>query len=193
MREISLSCDGKILILSDIHYPHCDVNEVIRIIESEKPSVVVLLGDIIVDNSEYESFLNRIKESGNGEMRRVIYIRGDDDVIEGDYDILHLKTFGKDYTLLHGHQNFNEKSEYNLAKWLKKINRNIPPLLFCLAFKLLTRSFKSTLILGHSHALVYFRGLRCVNAGTLASISNGVYHDRGYVIIDKGEVKLIKL
>ncbi|ACP34507.1 conserved hypothetical protein [Sulfolobus islandicus L.S.2.15] len=44
MREISIEWSGKILVLSDIHYPHCDIEEINKIMLSEKPSHTILLG-----------------------------------------------------------------------------------------------------------------------------------------------------
>ncbi|MFP3188782.1 MAG: hypothetical protein RXR07_06970 [Sulfolobaceae archaeon] len=73
------SVNGKILVLSDVHYPYCDEKEVKKIVEKEKPQLLVLLGDIVVkEGVEYRNFLRELK------AEEVVYIKGDEDVIEGD-------------------------------------------------------------------------------------------------------------
>ncbi|MEM0305347.1 MAG: metallophosphoesterase family protein, partial [Saccharolobus sp.] len=148
LRELQFDWKGKVLILSDIHYPYCDMNQINEIILNEKPSLIILLGDIITKNKkDYITFMNSLAV-----RRNVIYVRGDDDKLKGDVDIVRLRINNHSFTLLHGHQYFKHNTEYNLAKFLKKINSKIPPLLFCLAFRLFLRT-NDSLILGHSHVL----------------------------------------
>ncbi|AAK41816.1 metallophosphoesterase family protein [Saccharolobus solfataricus] len=187
MRKISIEWDGKILVLSDIHYPYCDIDEINKIMLSERPSLTVLLGDIIVSKSEdYRNFIDKLKIRKN-----IIYVKGDEDKFRGDFDLIKIKNNGKRFILLHGHQYFNENNEYSLAKVLKKMNDNIPPLLFCIFFRIMLRNFKDTIILGHSHALRFFKTINCVNAGTLSNVIN-LYNDRGYVVLDNGNIKLVQ-
>lgn len=154
---------------------------------SEKPSLTVLLGDIVVSKSEdYRNFINSLKIRKN-----IIYVRGDEDKFRGDFDLVKIKNNGRRFILLHGHQYFNESDEYSIAKILKKINDNIPPFLFCIFFRIMLMNFNATIILGHSHALRYFKSINCVNAGTLSNVEN-LYNDRGYVVIEKGNVKLVQ-
>ncbi|AOL15519.1 metal-dependent phosphodiesterase [Sulfolobus sp. A20] len=190
MREISFEWNGKILVLSDIHYPKCNIDEINKVIDSEKPSLIILLGDIITEGWEesYREFISKLKMK-----RNIIYVRGDEDKLKGDFDVIKIKTYGKSYILLHGHQYFNEKQEYSLAKLLKKINQKLPPLLFCLMFRLVLHDFRDVLILGHSHALVHFKSVKCVNAGTMSDVTNNIYNDKGYVIIDEEGVKTFKI
>jgi len=42
-KEITVKEDGKILILSDIHYSYYDTNLLKRIVEEEEPSLISLL------------------------------------------------------------------------------------------------------------------------------------------------------
>ncbi|WP_338598484.1 metallophosphoesterase family protein [Sulfolobus tengchongensis] len=185
-RRLELEWNGKILILSDIHYPFCDVNEINEIIVNEKPSLIILLGDIIVSNEEdYRKFLSNLKIRKN-----IIYVKGDEDKCRGDFDIIRVKNNGKYYTLLHGHQFVNEEKEYSIANKLRKINEDIPPFLFCVFFRVMLRNFKDTLVLGHSHALRYFKSIRCANAGTLTSLQN-LYNDKGYVVIDRDGIRVV--
>jgi putative phosphoesterase len=185
MRELSLEHNGKILVLSDVHYPNCNIDEINAILDKENPSLIVLLGDIITSNDkDYQYFKSKLK------INNLIYVKGDEDKVEGDVDIVKIRAFKKNYILLHGHQYFNERQEYSLAKTLKKINKNLPPLLFCIIFKIITKNFNSVLILGHSHALVYFKSINCANAGTLSNITYNVYNDKGYLIIDKEGIKI---
>jgi len=184
-KEISIEEDGKILILSDIHYPYCDTNLLKSIVEKEEPSLIVLLGDIIV-KGEIVEFLRIIKNKS-----RVIYIRGDEDVYDEDTELLRIHHNGRKYIFLHGHQYFNEKSEYSLAKLLMRINKRLPPFLFCLFFRILLHE-SGTLILGHSHALVFFKSLNCANAGTLTTMNN-LYHDLGYITINDNAIDIRKL
>ena len=188
LRELQFEWKGKVLILSDIHYPYCDMNQINEIILNEKPSLIILLGDIITKNKkDYITFMNSLAV-----RRNVIYVRGDDDKLKGDVDIVRLRINNRSFTLLHGHQYFKQNIEYNLAKFLKKINSKIPPLLFCLAFRLFLRT-NDCLILGHSHVLAYFRSLNCANAGTLSNIEN-LYNDKGYITIDeRGNIELHRI
>jgi len=187
-RRLFIEWNGKVVILSDIHYPNCNINEINEILIRENPSLIVLLGDIITEReTDYRIFINKLKIK-----RNIIYIRGDEDKVKGDTDVLKLRNNNKTYLLLHGHQYFDEKYEFRIARFLKKINRNLPPLLFCLAFKVLLRDFKDYIILGHSHALVNFKNIMCVNAGTMSTISN-LYNDRGYVVISNKGIKINKL
>ncbi|ARM76924.1 metallophosphoesterase family protein [Acidianus manzaensis] len=186
-RELELEINDKVLVLSDIHYPHCNIDEIREITRRENPSLIILLGDIIV-SQDYKTFLDKLQAK-----TQIVYVKGDEDKCDGDTDILKLKNYNKNYLLLHGHQYFNERNEYQLAKFLMKINKNIPPFLFCLFFRLALKNLDNFLILGHSHALKYFKSIRCANAGTL-SLVNNLYNDRGYIILDKKgiEVKTIK-
>lgn len=181
-KEITIKEDGKILVLSDIHYPYCDVNLLNSIVEREKPSLIVLLGDIVVEG-KVEDLFSIIKG-------RVIYVKGDEDVYEGDTEVLRVYHNGKKYIFLHGHQFFSEKSEYKLAKLLMKINKRLPPFLFCLIFRILLHE-RGTIILGHSHALAFFKSLNCANAGTLTT-RDSLYHDLGYITINN-EINIRKL
>jgi len=184
-REITIKEDGKILVLSDTHYPYCDINLLKNIVEKEKPSLIVLLGDIIVEG-EIKELLGVFEKRS-----RVIYIKGDEDVQDGDTELLRVYHNGRKYIFLHGHQYFNEKSEYSLAKLLMRINKKLPPFLFCLFLRILLHE-SGTLILGHSHALVFFKTLNCANAGTLTTLNN-LYHDLGYITINDNVIDIRKL
>jgi len=184
-REITIKEDGKILVLSDIHYPYCDINLLNSIVEKEKPSLIVLLGDIIVEG-EIKELLGVFEKRS-----RVTYIKGDEDVQDGDTELLRVYHNGRKYIFLHGHQYFNERSEYSLAKLLMRINKKLPPFLFCLFFRILLLE-SGTLILGHSHALVFFKTLNCANAGTLTTLNN-LYHDLGYITINDNVIDIRKL
>lgn len=56
MRVEEIREDGKMLVLSDIHYPYCDTNVINSILERKKPSLTVLLGDIIVSGDKGNFF-----------------------------------------------------------------------------------------------------------------------------------------
>lgn len=57
MRVEEIREDGKILVLSSIHYPYCDTNVINSILEREKPSLTILLGDIIVSGDKGNFFI----------------------------------------------------------------------------------------------------------------------------------------
>ncbi|BBG25951.1 metallophosphoesterase family protein [Sulfuracidifex tepidarius] len=173
--------EGKVLVISDLHYPYCDVEEVRGVVRRESPSLVVMLGDAVEDSRGFDT----LKSS----LGKVVHVNGDEDVIEGDVDVLSVSSRGRKFTLLHGHQLMNEDGEKLLAKFLMKVNSKIPPLLFCLGFRVKMDGF---LVLGHSHALVTFPSLQCMNAGTMSRKKN-LYNDRGYVVIEKGEARAVRL
>ena len=100
-KEITIKEDGKILVLSDIHYPYCDTNLLNNIVEREKPSLIVLLGDVIVEG-KIEEFLHIIKG-------KATYIKGDEDTYEGDTELLRVYHNEKKFIFLHGHQLVNER------------------------------------------------------------------------------------
>lgn len=181
------SVNGKILILSDVHYPYCDEKEVKKIVEKEKPQLLVLLGDIIVkEGVEYRNFLKELK------AEEVVYIKGDEDVIEGDTEYLDVVNGNRKFVFFHGHQILSESAQYSLAKILKKVNYYLPPLGFCTLARMFRRNFSDYFILGHSHVLVNFRKLKCVNSGTLSLVRN-LYNDRGYVKVVDGRVEIVRL
>ncbi|AWR96948.1 metallophosphoesterase [Acidianus sulfidivorans JP7] len=176
----------KVLVLSDIHYPNCDMNEINSIIEKEKPYLIILLGDIITrDKEDYIKFFSNI----NFPREKIVYVKGDDDVVNADTEVVKIISPKMKITLIHGHQFLAEKTQFNLANLFKKINKNLPPLGFCIIARLFLKT-ADFIILGHSHALAKF--YNCANAGTL-SFSKNLYNDRGYIIIqDKVNIKRLQ-
>lgn len=182
IKEIQLH--GKAIVLSDIHYPYCNMREINEIIRKESPEIIILLGDIITEN---ENDIDKFFSNVNFPRDKIIYIQGDDDKVIADTEILRIANLN--ITLVHGHQFFSENTQYSFAKLLKKVSRDIPPFLFCQVARLFLRT-KDFLVLGHSHALVQFP--YCINAGTLSLLEN-LYSDRGYAIIEnKRGRKMIK-
>jgi predicted phosphodiesterase len=170
-----------VMVISDLHYPYCDVDEVRRVVKEESPETVILLGDAVEEVKGFHDFKSSL---GN-----VVHVNGDEDVIKGDDDVITLFNGGKKFTMLHGHQLMNEEGEKWLAKILMKVNREIPPFLFCLGFRVKMSGF---LVLGHSHAMSYFPSLQCVNAGTM-SLKRNLYNDRGYLLIRRGKVNMKRI
>ena len=183
MRKLKVSVRGKVLVFSDIHLPYSKPDALKRIVFAESPDLLVLLGDIVVDpRFDYKSIFTV----------PTVFVRGDEDVVDGDTDVLELVYPNFNVVLLHGHQFFKESSQKFLAELLKKVHPSIPPFLFCSFFRLLfpTHYF---LILGHSHALIKFNSIRCVNAGTLTTLKN-LYNDHGYVVIEPNrKVEIVRL
>ncbi|HYB03461.1 MAG TPA: hypothetical protein VED17_03305 [Nitrososphaerales archaeon] len=60
----------------------------------------------------------------------------------------------------------------------------MPVLGFAIISKIRSRSFRTYLVLGHSHALKFFPKLKVGCAGCLTTEKN-VYSDRGYLVIEK--------
>ena len=176
--------DGKVIVLSDIHYPHCDEGLILSIIRREDPDLVVLLGDIVTERVEgYREFLKRLPSN-------TVYVKGDGDIIDGDTEYLEVESCGKRFIMFHGHQLLNESTQSFLARSLKRVNYYLPVLGYCLLARL--KFPKGYLILGHSHALVNFKKIKCANAGTMSLIKN-IYNDRGYLKIVKGRVEVVRL
>ncbi|BCU69343.1 metallophosphoesterase family protein [Stygiolobus caldivivus] len=179
--------EGKILVLSDIHYPHCNEKLITHITRAENPDLLVLLGDIVTElNSGYRTFLDSLSAN------EVVYVKGDGDVLEGDTEVLEVENNKKKFLFFHGHQVLKERTQYSLAKTLKKLNYYLPPLGFCVLARVVKADFSRYIILGHSHALVYFHGIRCANAGTMSSVEN-LYNDRGYIRIVDGKIEIIRI
>ena len=181
----------KVLVLSDIHYPHTDESGLIKIIKTEKPDKVVLLGDII-NNRGYDKRFFRLIEKLVGDD--YYFVRGDEDRVNYGLSKLIIEINGKRFLFAHGHRLqivSDEPVEY-VADKIKRINKNAPLLLYALVARLRNAFFNGEIVLGHVHALRRFERLRVTCAGTLTSLEN-IYNDHGYVVIDNDGVRLVKL
>ncbi|BCU68282.1 hypothetical protein HS7_17190 [Sulfolobales archaeon HS-7] len=190
MRELRLDIiNEKILILSDIHYPNTNVEILREIVRDERPDILILLGDIIVGGDcNFDSFKSVLQV--DGDRTKIVYVKGDEDCVDGDVDVLKILRKGYEVVFLHGHQYFKESAEYSLARFFKKLNSRLPPFLFCLYFRVLFPR-ADEIILGHSHALMEFRSIRCINAGCLTYTRN-LYNDTGYVVMREGKIITVR-
>ncbi len=173
--------ERRILVLSDIHYPHADGREILNIINGERPDKLILLGDIATDVDSANEFFQIVKNSG---CRDYATISGDEDVITSSARSLKMSLNGRRFIFIHGHQ-FNvlsEKITGIIASILKKINPTLPVLAFAMVSRIRSRNRASYLILGHSHALGYFPRLRVVCSGCLTNEKN-IFNDTGYVVV----------
>ncbi len=181
----------RILVLSDIHYPFSDEREILRIISKEKPSKIILNGDIIAKAGLLRRFFRLIPKR----LRRNTYfINGDEDRVKGDYDVLRLRMGDARLVFIHGHQ-FNIKSDNvtaNIARLFKIFGSSVPLFLFAFYARRRLHLHGEYLFLGHSHGLKNFKSIRTVCCGTISNL-RGVYNDRGYVVIDNGKVRIVKL
>ena len=173
----------KILILSDIHYPLTNKNELLEIINRERPDKVIFLGDTIQKTVDIHD-LDRLIETTT--CHDFSFIAGDEDPPLLSTESLDLTLSGRKFLFIHGFQ-FNLSSEDNtrkLAKTLRKIHKNLPVLGYSLISKIRSRSFRTYLILGHSHALKFFPRLKVACAGCLTTEGN-LYNDRGYLVLEE--------
>jgi uncharacterized protein len=177
----------KILVLSDIHYPLTDTNELFSVINKELPDRIILLGDVVQDTSLMPEFLKLLETRSS--CRDYVLVRGDSDEVTAAPSIksLRLNLKGKDFIFIHGHQ-FNvwsEKFTKKVSNILKKFDRNLPVLAYAVISRIKSQNFEAYLILGHSHALKFFPRLRVACAGCL-TLEKNIYNDRGYLVIDDG-------
>lgn len=158
-----------------------DEKEIVGIIEKEAPDRLIVLGDIAESPSYAQEFMQILQGT---RCKDQVFIRGDNEASVPTSMSFNLNLGGKEFLFIHGHQ-FNVVSERftkRLANFLKKFNRNLPVLAYALYSRTKSKSRNSYLILGHSHALVYFPRLRVASSGCLTSAHN-VYNDRGYLAI----------
>ena len=177
------SARTKILILSDIHYPLTNKNELLEIINRERPDKVIFLGDTMQKTSNIGDF-DRLVQTTT--CRDFSFISGDEDPPHLGTKSLNLVLSGRKFLFIHGFQ-FNLSSEDNtrkLAKTLGKIHKNLPVFGYALISKIRSRSFRTYLILGHSHALKFFPRSKVACAGCLTTEEN-LYNDRGYLVLEE--------
>lgn len=181
----------KILVMSDIHYPFTKDSDIKRIISKEKPEKLVLTGDIIVEPKLRKRFFDLIPKNLR---KRTYFITGDEDRVKGDYEKLEITSGKRTLVFMHGHQ-FNIKSDKitaKIARAFKMINRDLPLFAFSLCARKRLHLKDEYLFLGHTHGLRKFNMLKTTCCGTLSELK-GVYSDRGYVIITRGDIKTVKL
>ncbi|MFP3214980.1 MAG: metallophosphoesterase [Candidatus Micrarchaeota archaeon] len=177
----------KILVLSDIHFPHPYSRHFEKVIRKEKPDLVVLLGDNVSPFSKqslvrtYEKFISIYKKVFP--LNRTVFILGDNDGLDNRYRpnkevILYLSFMPKlnsnffewrykNLVFTHGNIESSykeEKAYFIIAKILTYINKWIVPKVVSKALKLKLRAKNGTFIFaGHIHYLgnvdsVYFCG-----------------------------------
>ncbi len=182
---------AKILVLSDVHYPLTDPDEILGIINDERPDKIIVVGDGARDVSYVEKFLAFLQTSS---CKNCVLINGDSDASPSGAKSLKLNLNGREFVFIHGHQ-FNVWSEgitKKVASLLKKLDPDLPVWAFAIWSRIKSRTKSPYIILGHSHALKFFPRLRVASAGCLTTAKN-VYNDRGYIVInaeDDGEVEL---
>lgn len=181
----------KILVISDVHYPSTDTKEILSIISKEAPDKLIVLGDMGHSLSNAQELIQILQTCA---CKDQVFISGDSDTSVPAVKSLTLNLNERKFLFIHGHQ-FNVVSEgftRKLAAFLKKLNRNLPVLAYATYSRIRSRSRSTYIILGHSHALVYFPRLRVVSSGCLTNEKN-VYNDRGYVSIAAGNKDEVQL
>ena len=181
----------KILVLSDIHYPFTDVDAIKTAIKSESPDKLVLLGDTIEKAGTERDFQSLIPKSLG---RNTYYVMGDEDKIKAKYEILRIKVGKRKFVFVHGHQ-FNIGSDRVtacIASAFKIFGSGLPLFAFSERARKKLRLTDEYLVLGHTHGLKYFESIRTVCSGTMSELK-GVYNDRGYVVINNGDIELRRI
>jgi len=173
----------KILVISDLHYPYCDVKELLNIVKKENPDKIILLGDIINKKEHYYDIFRILRDY----LDKIIYICGDNERL---LNIKCKKYFIINKILLYHGDSLNFLSERItkiIAKVIGKISKRI--LKEIMAFRARKRGY--TVIIGHSHLLgksllfdVYF-------SGTLTKKS--YFLERGYIVIENEKIICKKL
>ncbi|MGC9098980.1 MAG: hypothetical protein ACP5HW_00310 [Candidatus Micrarchaeia archaeon] len=205
----------KMLILSDIHYPSATLGEISRIIKSEKPSNLVLLGDNLElelfkkKDLAYKEFLSKLDKIFP--LRKSIIMLGDNDYTyySGEEIPKILDSFSpinkREYFVFRiGNMNFFhgnlekslivEKIGYHFVKHVSRIHINIAPyILSSLVRFYFGLPIGEYLFLGHLHYLgILGKNVFC---GTLGEKSNIFKSSLGYVTVEHKnfEVKSISL
>jgi len=172
----------KILVLSDLHYPYCNINELLKIIEKEKPDKIIFLGDI-TNNGDYEGLMNYLHKYRD----RIEYICGDNEEL--------FKIKCKKYLIInnillyHGHSLnlLSERVTKIVAKVIGKISKRI--LKEIIAFRTKKRNY--IVIIGHSHLLGKSYFFNVYFAGTLTK--KAFFCERGYIVIKNEKIIYKKL
>jgi len=173
----------KILVISDLHYPYCDVKELLNIVKKESPDKIVLLGDIINKKEHYFDFLRILRNY----LDRIIYVCGDNERL---LNINCKKYVIIDKILLYHGDSLNFLSERItkiIAKIIGKISKRI--LKEVIAFRAKKSGY--TVIIGHSHLLGKSLLFNVYFSGTLTKKS--YFLERGYIVIKDGKIICKKL
>ena len=213
----------KILVLSDIHFPHPYSRHFEKVIRKEKPDFVVLLGDNISTSKQdlvktYEKFISIYKRVFP--LNRTVFILGDNDGLDNRYRpnkevILYLSFMAKlnssffewrykNLVFTHGNIEASykeEKAYFLIAKMLASIRKGIVPKVVSMALRLRLGVKKGTFVFaGHIHYLgnvdsVYFCG-----TFSKEKLLYGKDESLGYVVIrdagkviSKKDIRLVKL
>ena len=178
----------KVLVLSDIHYPFTDMDQIRGVIKKEKPDKVVLLGDIIEKKGSDKQFFMEIKRLIGDNY---YFLKGDEDKTDYGLESLTLNIGKKRFFFTHGNklQGMNDKKTEFFVKILKYFHPELPLLLFAVSARIRKPFFREEIVLGHAHALARFKRLGVTCAGTLTEMKS-LYNDKGYLIITESEIKL---
>ncbi len=181
----------RVLVLSDIHYPHTDTRVLISIVKKEKPDKLILLGDIINDKG-YDKKLFKLVERLVGD--NYYFVKGDEDKVNYGLSKLTMEINGVRFLFAHGHklQMVGDEPVEYIAEKIKSINKNAPLLMYAIVARLRNIFFKGEIVLGHVHALRRFKRLRVTCAGTLTDLNN-IYNEKGYVVIDTTGIHTVRL
>jgi len=172
----------KILVLSDLHYPYCSINELLKIINKEKPDKIIFLGDI-TNNGEYEKLMRYL-----GRYRdKIEYICGDNEEL---FKIKCKKYLIINNILLYHGQSLNLLSE-RLTKIIAKVIGKISKRILKEIIALRAKKSKYIVIIGHSHLLGKSYFFNVYFAGTLTKKS--YFCERGYIVIENGKIIYKKL
>ncbi|RIB35291.1 MAG: hypothetical protein BXU00_02050 [Candidatus Nanoclepta minutus] len=173
----------KVLVLSDIHYPNCNIDEIKNIIEGEKPDKIVLLGDIANCKDCYNIIISIIKNYSN----EIEIICGDN---EKKFNINCYKYLIIDKILIYHGDNINLISEF-FTKIIAKIFYKISRSLLKEIVSFLVKSNRYTIVIGHSHLLGKSRLFNVYFAGTLCK--KHYFLERGYIVIKDGKIFIKKI
>lgn len=184
----------RVLVLSDIHYPYSNAKLIENIVRFAKADRIVVTGDAVVDKDRYEEFM-RIFSGLIDDKDKIKIIRGDEDKIEIGEEIYRETIDGRKFVFVHGHQFqiLSEGTTEKLAIAGKRFIYQFPLVFHSVYARLSLRLTDEYLIMGHSHALRYFRLLKTAYAGTLYEFGGSVYSEFGFIIIDNGEIKTFRI
>ncbi|MEM1687892.1 MAG: metallophosphoesterase family protein [Nanopusillaceae archaeon] len=177
----------KILVLADIHYPKCNIEEIYNIIKYENPEEIILLGDVAENLEYFYEFIKKLKKFTN---KKIIVVCGDN---EKKYRIECKNYYIKNKILfIHGDSSniINENFTKLVAKIIKKISKKLLLKLYFFRF-FKYRKLKVNIVLGHSHLIGKSILIKAYSAGTLTT--KHYFLDRGFIVIDNKKIEIKRL
>lgn len=174
------------LVLSDVHYPHTNLELLRRALEEEHDSVI-LLGDSVDLATSLPELLRLVSDGGS---KSVILVRGDNEEALGVGGLDSYSALGGRVLMIHGHQG-NVVSE-GFTKFVTRLAARASKRLVLSIYAMRLHRPRVFVVAGHAHALWYSRAFRVAIAGSLSTKSSSrPFNEQGYAVLS-GESLMLK-